>query len=111
MSRVFRFLAATVLCAVMFFANVVPAFALPANTASKSAPDKGEAQLEQILDDSENALQNGVPGLKATQGKAQEGINEVQGAADRDKMKRPENAEATSVIDRVENALEKVVDR
>jgi hypothetical protein len=47
--------------------------------------------------------------LEETQQRANEGLNSVQGAADIEKMKRPENSQqAKTVEDQVKNALGKL---
>jgi hypothetical protein len=49
---------------------------------------------------------------RRVQQEAVKGYNEVQGDADFDKMHRPDNSQdATSAAEKVENALEKVLNR
>ena len=48
--------------------------------------------------------------LEETQKKANEGINEVQGDADSEKMKNPSNTRATSFEQQVKKAVSKIKD-
>jgi hypothetical protein len=95
-------------CAFIFLTNVVPAFAIE---SYKSNPREGETQLleTQKLTDEVSRYAPGGPNLEQTQERANKGLNEVQGDADVDKMKRPENSQqAVSVEDEVNNLLGKV---
>ena len=88
--RPVRILFAICVSALLVFSQALPAFSDPVNpTGSPTAPQQGEAQLRGI------------------EKKAQEGLNEVQGAADLNKMSRPENSQgAISVEDKSKNFLE-----
>jgi hypothetical protein len=101
--RPLRLLVALCACAFLIFANAVPAF------AAKSDPRQGEEQLLGIEAKSqEKALEQ--PSSRAeTQAEANAGINEIQGAADKEKMYTPEkSARAGSVERNVQKSLEKV---
>lgn len=105
--RPLRFLVAIVACAVLFLAAAGPAFAMQ---GSQSRPSEGEAQLKGIYKESEEALRNPPLSLDKIEKKANEGhVNDVQGAADIEKMKRSDNSQqASSVEEDIEQALEKV---
>ncbi|WP_026098084.1 hypothetical protein [Kamptonema formosum] len=104
--RVFRVLAALCVCVLLFVSS-----ALPASAAHRSDPTEGEANLTQIEKKSQEAVLSKPYDLEKTQAEANKGINEVQGDADRDKMITPETANATSVKEQVERALEKLTNR
>lgn len=107
--RPIRILLAVCVCAVLAFAYTAPAFSAPVNpTASRTAPQEGEAQLRGIEKEAQKAVIDKPYSREETQAKAQEGSNEIQGAADIESMKRPENSEATSVEDKAENFLDKL---
>jgi hypothetical protein len=105
--RPLRFLVTIVACVVLFLVATGPAFAMQ---GTQSKPSEGEAQLKGIYKESEDVLRNPPLSLDRIQSKANEGhINDVQGAADIEKMKRPSNSQqATSVEENIEKALEKV---
>lgn len=107
--RPVRILFAICVSALLVFSQALPAFSAPVNpTGSSTAPQQGEAQLRGIEREAQKAAIDKPYSRKKTQSKAQEGLNEIQGAADINKMSRPENAEATSVEDKLKNALESV---
>lgn len=93
--RPFRVLIIAFTCAILFFANAFPA------VAATSDPREGEVGLKSIQAETDTVAKEAPLGLKETQKKAEEGINEVQGAADKEKMKTPENADATSFEEQV----------
>ena len=94
-------------CGLIVFANVSPA------NAAWGRPDKatqGTEPLPNITAKSEEAANSGPSGMGKA--KALKGLNEVQGTADIDKMKRdnygdklPVVQEAEKVADKVENKL------
>ena len=107
--RPVRILFAICVSALLVFSQALPAFSAPVNpSGSPTAPQQGEAQLRGIEKEAQEAVIKDPYSRKETQTKAQEGLNEVQGAADLNKMSRPENAKATSVEDKLKNALESV---
>ena len=111
--RLVRFLVAVCVCTLLLFSHPFPAYSAPVNpTGNQTAPTEGESQLLQIEREAQEAVLKDPYSREETQYKASQGLNEVQGAADLDKMKRPENSQgATSVEDKVKNALEKVTGR
>lgn len=99
--------------AFLFLTTTIPAFAAVGFGTSSSKPSDGTAQLGKIEALSQDIAESKVaPGsMKEAQARAQGGINEVQGDADKDKMSRPSNSQdATTVTDQIGKALKKVVD-
>jgi uncharacterized damage-inducible protein DinB len=97
-----------VACALLIALNTLPAYA--AGMAPKSSPTDGEAQLNKIIDQSEESLKDGLGSMKTVTERANQGLNEVQSDADFNKMKRPSNTNAKSVIDQVKDAAKKSSD-
>lgn len=93
--RPVRALLAAFACAMLFFANAFPA------TAATSAPQQGEAKLEDVQAETEDTAKSAPPDLKEVQKKSAEGLNEVQGSAGKNEMVAPEDANASSFEDKV----------
>jgi hypothetical protein len=102
--RLVRTLIAVCFCALMFVSNAFPAFAVT------SSPTKGEDKLLGIEKEAQEVVLKNPMSLEETQKKANEGINEVQGAADSEKMKNPSNTKATSFEQQVRKAVTKIKD-
>jgi hypothetical protein len=106
--RSLKVLTITFACTLILLSNAFPAMAIEAN---RSKPTDKTAQLNTIERKSQKAVdpQRGVlTGEKAT-AESNAGLNEVQGAADADKMSTPGNSQdAVTVGDEIKNALEKV---
>lgn len=107
--RPVRFLILAFACVTLFFTNVFPAFA--GGVAAPSSPSKGTAPINDILEESENALKAEPRTMDEVIDKAYQGPNEVQGGADLDQMKRPDNSNAVTIEERVEEILENVTGR
>ncbi|NJN88620.1 MAG: hypothetical protein HC881_22995 [Leptolyngbyaceae cyanobacterium SL_7_1] len=107
--RPVRFLILAFTCAMLFFANAFPAIA--AGVSAPSSPSKGTAPINDILEESENALKAEPRTMEEVIEKANQGPNEVQGGADLDQMKRPDNSNAVTIEERVEEILENVTGR
>jgi hypothetical protein len=104
--RPVRFLVVAFTCALVLFSNAFPAFAID---SYQSNPTEGTTQLLDIQRKTDEAAKEPPQGLKEVQKESNKGLNEVQGAADIDKQKRPENSQgATSVEENIKNVLEKV---
>lgn len=89
----------------------IVSFVLPASASEsiQSQPRSSEAKLDKIYEKSEDALRDPPLSLDKVKEQANKGINEVQGGADAQKMKTPEDSqEATSVEEDIEQALDKV---
>jgi hypothetical protein len=101
-----RFLFVVFASALIFLWNAFPALAI---SSYQSEPTEATTQLLETQRKTDEAAKKPPIGLRETQEKTNRGLNEVQGDADIDKMKRPENTQdATSVEQEVENFLEKI---
>ena len=110
--RPMRFVVAVCISALVIFSNTFPALSAPVNPkASPSNPSQGQEELLNIEKEAQKAVIEDPYSRKETQTKANEGLNEIQGTADASKMKRPENAQADSVEDKLKNVLEKATGR
>lgn len=97
-----RLLVITFICALTLLSATFPASAY---STSKDQP----FQDDEILQKSAEVLRSGPPSMKTVQERSSRGPNEVQADADLDKLNRPENSKsATTIEERLENALEKV---
>ncbi len=96
-----KVLLSTVLATVLFFASGFPAF------AAKSAPTKGTVQLDKIEQKTQEAIDSPPMSLEAVVERSKGKLNEVQGNADSEKMKRSDNAELP-VVKQAEKALKKM---
>lgn len=104
--RPVRFLVVAFTCALLLLSSAFPAFAID---SYQSKPTEGETQLLDIQRKTDEAAKKPPIGLEETQEKTQGGLNEVQGTADIDKQKRPDNSQsATSVEESIKNVLDKV---
>lgn len=108
--RPVRFLLAACICVFLVFSSALPAYsAAPVNpTAKPTLNQEGEANLLDIEEEAQEAVLKDPYSRQETQPKANEGLNEIQGTADLDKMSRPENSDATSVEQKSQNFLEKI---
>jgi hypothetical protein len=101
-----RFLVVAFTCALLLLSSAFPAFAID---SYQSDPTEATTQLLDIQRKTDEAGKSPPIGLRKTQKETNEGLNEVQGAADIDKQKRPENSQsATTVEENIKNVLEKV---
>lgn len=110
--RPVRFLVAVCICTFLVFSYAFPAYSDPVNiTGEQSAPQEGEAQLRGIERQAQEATQERPYSREETQSKARPGLNEIQGSADVEQMKRPENtpSEAISVEDKSKNFLDAII--
>ncbi|NJR49288.1 MAG: hypothetical protein HC780_06695 [Leptolyngbyaceae cyanobacterium CSU_1_3] len=106
-----RFLVTACLCAVLLFSSVItPAFAAP----NPNQPVKGEATepaktyertAKDVIDKA------GLRSLEEVTERAQNGaINEVQGTAGIEDMKRPSNSSGDTIEKKIKRGLEKAAD-
>ncbi|MDZ8228220.1 MULTISPECIES: hypothetical protein [unclassified Nostoc] len=101
-----RFLVVAFTCALLLLSSAFPAFAID---SYQSEPEEATTQLLDIQAKTDEAAKAPPIGLRKTQKETNEGLNEVQGAADINQQKRPDNSQAaTSVEENIKNALEKV---
>jgi hypothetical protein len=104
--RPVRFLIVAFTCTLLFVSNTFPAFAIE---SYQSHPEEATTQLLETQRKTDEVGRSAPPGLQEVQDKSNKGLNEVQGDADIDKMKRPENSQSsTSVEEEVGNFLNKV---
>lgn len=106
--RPIRALLAFFACAFLMLSNVDPAMAFGFGGAKSSLTD-GEVNLTDIERKSQEVLEHGPqsPDDIKKQAPGSGGINEIQGTADKDKMKTPENSKGTTFKEQVEKALDK----
>ncbi|HLP88196.1 MAG TPA: hypothetical protein VK184_06335 [Nostocaceae cyanobacterium] len=101
-----RYFMVMFICAVIFCFNTLPAAAI---TSYQSEPTEGTTQLLETQRKTDEAAKAPPLTLREAQEKTRGGLNEVQGTADIEKMKRPENSQtATSVEQEVKGFLEKM---
>jgi hypothetical protein len=107
--RPFRFLVVVFACSLLILSSSLPAFALG---SSKSKPSDGVVKLDKIEQRAEDAMKTPLsPSADEARARANErgSINELQGAADINKMNRPGNSQgATTAKDQIEKAFDKV---
>ncbi|MBG1267667.1 hypothetical protein [Nostoc sp. WHI] len=101
-----RFLVVAFTCALVLLSSAFPAFAID---SYQSDSTEATTQLLDIQRKTDEAAKASPFGLRKVQKESNEGLNEVQGDADIDKQKRPENSQSsTSVEENVKNLLDKV---
>jgi hypothetical protein len=113
---VVKFLGMICICTLLLFSSISPAYSSPNKadsdypTPTYSHPRKGEDQLLNVEKKTWDFLDKDKTfSPDKMQKEANEGINEVQGAADINKMKRPSNSQsATTVEEQVSNTLSKI---
>ncbi|MGL5835184.1 MAG: hypothetical protein ACRC1Z_18425 [Waterburya sp.] len=108
-----RILVTICFCAMIFAFNSVPAFAVTSNpsdgTTKLNDIQKRTDDLTKNTDDIANQDRSVYPSLKEVQSASQEGLNEIQGAANKDQMISPEDAkDATTVADSIKKTFSKV---
>lgn len=113
--RSLRLFVAACVCVLMLVSNATPAYSFPNpfapdKPAQSSDPKKGEDKLQGIEEGAQKTIdrsQDLLSGKEVTK-KSEEGrLNEVQGAADIDKMKRPSNSGGETIEGILEDKLEK----
>lgn len=111
--RGLRLFVAGCACALILFSNALPAYSLPNpfsgnNITESSNPTKGEDNLLDIEEGAQKTVNRSQDLLsgKEVMEKSNEGINEVQGAADADQMKRPSNSQGETIEGILEEKLE-----
>jgi len=102
----------------LLFAIFVSAFlllssAFPAFAAKTDSPKRGGEENLLGIEEKAGEIARETPlSLKRTQEEANQGLNEVQGAADAEKMKNPGNTgNSTSVEGNVQNKLENAINK
>jgi hypothetical protein len=93
-------------CSFIFLFHAFPALAI---SSYQNDPTEEPTQLLEIQRKTDEAAKEPPIGMKESQEKTRRGLNEVQGEADIEKMKRPEDSQSgTSVEQEVEGFLEKI---
>ncbi|MEA5595107.1 hypothetical protein [Rivularia sp. UHCC 0363] len=104
--RPLRFVVAALMCVMLLLSTALPASAIG---SSKSSPNKGAEQLNEIQQKTQELTENNAPSKERVINESNRGLNEVQGAANAENMNRPSNSqEAVTVEDKVESFLEKI---
>ena len=103
--RPVQFLFTVLICTILFVANVVPAQA--GMMSSKSKPTDGTTQLNKIDDKAQKTIDKPAMDLVEIEKRSQNGLNEVQGSADKDKMYRSNSSEP-AIGKKIEKALDKI---
>ena len=104
--RLVSFALVAVTCSLLLLNFASPALAFG---GSSSSSEKGTAQMNELQDASEQALKQEPRSGDEVKSKAREGINEVQGKANSEKMASPETSGSRTVRDQAEDALENLV--
>lgn len=105
----FKPLAVAAACALFLFASATPALAIGGFGGASSSPSKGTEQMDSVQKMSEKAVtgpiskDNDGPSVRQ---KSQEGLNGVQGAANREKMYSPENSQGQTIEENIKGMLE-----
>lgn len=104
--RPVRFFVAACICALVFVSYALPAY------SATSSPTSGEENLTGIERKSQDAISGKSPydfDINKQEKETHPGLNEIQGAADYEKMNRPENSQdVKSIEQKVESALENI---
>lgn len=104
--RPVRFLLAALVCTTLFWTSVAPAQAGMFDN-SKSKLTEGVEQLNKIDDKAQQAIDYPATTPEEIEKRSQGGLNEVQGAADKDKM-YTSNSSVPAVGKKIEEALDKI---
>jgi hypothetical protein len=101
-----KFLLVIFTCTLLSLSTAFPAWAIG---SYQSEPTEGTTQLLETQRRTDKVAKQPPMELRDVQKNSNQGLNEVQGDADFDQMKRPENSQnATTVKDELENILERV---
>jgi hypothetical protein len=104
--RPVRFLVAGLMCTVLFFASMTPVKA--DSNVAKSKTTDGVERLQKIDDDTYKNIDDPAMSLEEVQKRSQNGLNEIQGADDKDKMFTSKSSKPP-VAEKIEKALDKIV--
>jgi hypothetical protein len=105
-----RPLAIALACALVIFSSATPAFAF--GKGSPSSPTKGLEQLDTVQQKSEEAISGSMDNLKQMKNEemknAAEGLNGVQGDANKQNMISREEAKGNTIEKNIKEALEDI---
>lgn len=79
-----------------------------AENVARSKPTDGIDRLQKIDDDAQKNIDNPATSLDEVQKRSQDGLNEIQGAADKDKMYTSKSSKPP-IAEKIEKALDKIV--
>ena len=103
--RPVQFLFAALICTILFVTTIAPAQA--GMMSSKSKPTDGTTQLNKIDVKAQKTIDKPAMDLAEIEKRSQNGLNEVQGSADKNKMYRSNSSEPAIGKD-IEKALDKI---
>ena len=103
--RPVQFLFTALICTILFVTTIAPAQA--GMMSSKSKPTDGTTQLNKIDDKAQKTIDKPAMDLAEIEKRSQNGLNEVQGSADQNKMYRSNSSEPV-VGKQIEKALDKI---
>ncbi|EAW37789.1 hypothetical protein [Lyngbya sp. PCC 8106] len=103
--RLTRIFFAVCVCTVLVISQGFPAM------AAHSMPNQGEDSLKDVQKKSEDVLKTPPRSLDQAKADAPSGLNLVQGDANKEQMKRPENSTSTSVEEQIDEGLKKTFGR
>ncbi len=106
-----RLLAIVYICGLMMFANINPAIAAQDNNNNAIKGQLPMPSIQRKAEEITNTSPYETNTEYTTGNPAPQGLNEVQGTADFDKMKRSPNEKTPPVVRDVEKALDKVGDK
>lgn len=95
-------------CALLIFSSMSPAYAFGGTRSDKS---KGLEQLDGIQKESEKTISGPIDSdndLESEIKNSKEGLNGVQGAANKENMISPDNAKGATIEENIKEALEDV---
>ena len=90
-------------CGLLFISSAYPA------QAATSKPSDGEVSLNEIQAKTEKVARSNPRGIDEIIEESQNGLNAVQGGADKDKMISPEDTDATTVKEQAANLLDNLL--
>ncbi len=98
-----RLVLTVLVCGLLFISSAYPA------QAATSKPSDGEVSLNEIQAKTENVARSNPREIDEIIEESQNGLNAVQGRADKDKMISPEDTDATTVKEQAANLLDNLL--
>ena len=99
-NRLIQLMVIGLICTTLLFSSAGSAF------AANSQVTDSEVNLSEIQEQAEEVVNRDQPiGLGSNTVQTANGLNMVQGSADREKMKNQQNSDATSVIEQIDEGL------
>ena len=103
--RPVKFLFTALICTILFVTTIAPAQA--GMMSSKSKPTDGTTQLNKIDQKAQQEIDNPAMNLEEIEKRSQNGLNEVQGSADKNKM-YTWNSSEPAIGKKIEKALNRI---